>query len=305
MKRILILFVLLLVPSVSFAQVAGGETILSLMPEEKGLINLDYTYSHKAPFRNYPNEKVGSFGIKLNGSIPVQLSDNVYLGLGADYYLHYFRLYNITNYLPENGIYVHNVGPMLDCFIVLNDSWVLDVNFSPTIASDLKEFSGHDIQLNGFVLAGWAFADSASLLFGIGASKEFWTYLPYPLLGFVFRPEDSFFEAEAVLPSYARANFKIIDMVRLFIKADFEGFVWDVKGEAGVPNHFMKFIDTHLGAGVSVRIFEGFFWDTWGGANPYRKYHYRDRTGQAFTERQKIGFFFRTSLTLTPKIFGF
>lgn len=280
-----------------------GRRIERLMPEEGGVAHLTYTYNHFAAFKPTPGQKVGYFAIDFGGLAPIPVTEDFILGVGAGYCLHYFRLRNITNYYNKGGISVHDIALDLHGMFLLGDNWVIDVGFIPTIASDLKGLSVHDIQFNGNIVAGWAFSDSASLLIGVEASKKFWVYLPYPVFGLVVRPEDSFFDCEVILPKYARINFKIASFSRLFARGEFEGFVWDMTGDGAVPGHFMKMFDSRAGAGIEIKIMDGFLFEVWGGANPYRKYEYRDRGGREYEVSQDVGFFIKSTFSITPEIF--
>lgn len=306
MKRFFlsVLFLLLIASHTAHAQYSGSN-IADLIPKEGGLVHVRGIYNHKAPFKGYSNEEVTVIGTDVGGSIPIPFNETFALGVGAQWYMHYFRLHNVTSYYNYNNIYVHNIALLLDGVFFFGDDWFLDLNFSPTISSDMKEFSGHDLQLNFRAMAGWAFHDDMALFFGVGASKEFWTYLPYPMLGLVYRPDDPFFEFEMVLPAFLRGDFNVTSFFSVFIKGEFEGFVWDMKGDGAVPNHFMKMIDTHAGAGLDFEIIPGFHAELWGGCNPYRKYHYKDRNAQSFNVRQKTSFWVEGSLYLTAEIFGY
>lgn len=281
-----------------------GRRIDYLMPEYGNLAHVRYTYSFPAGFNTAPNQKVAYHAFNIGGLVPIAIKDNFLFGIGSDFYLHNFRIDEVRNYYNKPGITVYNIALSLHGILFFGNDWFLDINFVPTISSDLKEWSGHDFQMNGNAVAGWAFNDWASLLFGVAVGKEFWTYMPFPVLGMVVRPEGSIFECEIVLPSYARFNFKVASFLKLFAMGKYEGFVWDMKGDGMVPNHFMKMVDTHAGAGAEFKIIKGLLFEIWGGVNPYRKYDYRDRTGNAYKDRQKTGYFIESSFSVTPEILG-
>ncbi len=278
--------------------------IWRLMPEMNGFAHIDYTYDSKSALKNAPGQDISTHVIDVGGTVPIPISEHFAMGVGARSFMHHFRLHNVTNYVPGNSITGYYIGLVLDGFITLNDNWVLDVNFQPAISSDLKSIDSHDFQYPGGIVAGWAFSDISALFFGVFVSKEFWTYMPYPILGFVVRPEN-FFEFETILPQYIRANFRVADFCRLFIEGDFEGFVWDVKSRGGVPDHFVKLMDTHAGAGADFEIVKGVHFEMWGGIIPYRKMEFADRAGNAFTSRQKLGWFVKGGLVFTAELLGY
>lgn len=306
MKRITLLLAivaLINIPALSHAQDEDQPRISRLVPERGTMPHITYTYNHRSAFDDAPGAAVTLHALDAGGMYPIPITNRFILGAGVKYYLHHFRLHNVTDYYNTSSINVHNIGLPLDAIFIFGEDWFLNVNFTPTLSSDLKEFSGHDFQFIGSAAAGWAFHDAASLIFGVAVSKEFWQYYPFPVLGLVVRPEGSFFDLETVLPSYIRLNFQVASFVKLFAQGEFEGFVWDMKGDGAVPNHFMKMIDTHAGAGAEFKIIDGLVIEIWGGANPYREVEYRDRTGQKFKTRQKVGFFAESGISITPELF--
>lgn len=276
-----------------------------LMPERSGVAHVSYTYNHQSGIKdNPPGQDVTFHAIDAGGAYPIRIHDNFYLAFGTQYYLHHLRFHNVQNYLQRGSLNLHNLSLPMDAIFFLGENWLLNVNFSPMIASDMKQFSGHDVQFPGHVLAAWAFHENTALLFGLAVGKEFWHYYPFPLLGLVSRPYDSFFEFESILPSYVRFNFQVAEFVELFLQGEFEGFVWDVEGEGNVPDHFMKFIDTHAGAGANFKLIDGLYFEVWGGTEPYRKVEFRDRSNNEYSARLKMSFFVEGGLVLTEEILG-
>lgn len=304
MKRILA--ALMLVSIILGTSTAWGaqddRRIMNLMPEHNGFAHVSYSYNNPSEVKKAPGEKVGYHEIDVGGAVPIPITDNFIFSIGAQYYLHHYRLKNVTNYYNQNSGNVHFISLPMDAIFIFGDNWTLDVNFSPSLSSDLHEISTHDFQFLGGVIAGWAFSDIASLFFGVYVSKEFWVYLPYPIIGFVVRP-GNFFELETVLPQYLRMNFKVADFAKLFLQGEFEGFVWDMEAEDTVPEHFLYFIDTRVGGGVSFKIIDGVEWEFWGGINPYREIKFRDRADQPFDSEQKMSWFAKTTISLTPALF--
>jgi hypothetical protein len=274
-------------------------------PTRHGLMHLSYGYNHYSAFNNAPGEKVAYHDIDFRAMFPVVTTTQFAFLLGAKYDLHHFRLNNVTNYFTGDSKNAHMISLLMDGAFFFGDDWMLNLSFIPTISSDLKGIGSHDFQWLGGVIAGWIFSDSASMLFGIYASKEFWEYYPVPILGFIVRPEGSFFDMEVILPQYMRFNFKVADFCKLFAQGEFDGYVWDVEGDGTVPDHFLKMIDTHAGAGAKFKIIPGLFIEVWGGINPYRKYEFRDRANAEFKSRQKVGWFAETTISLGQDLFGF
>lgn len=302
---VLVLIAVAVVPLLSHAQFYNdGRRIMNLLPERDGVAYFRYSYNNQASFNAAPGQEVEYHVFDLAGSYPFAVSDDIFLGAGVSYDLHYFRLHNVTNYLTDSSIFVHTIGVPLDAVFVLSNDWILDVNATPMLASDLENInSGRDFQIYGHVLAGWAFADSASIFLGVAVGKMFWEYLPYPLLGFVYRPEYGFFNMEAMLPNYIRFNFDVLHYLTLFAQGEFKGYVWDVTNNGTVPNHFMKMYDSHAGAGANFKVLDGINMEVWGGINPYRKYNYRDRLGNSFNTRQNLNYFVEAKVSLTADLF--
>lgn len=305
MRRVIFFLILavIILPTLAHAQTAVDKTIWHLLPERQGLVSVSYLYDTRAAVENNPGT-LSYNDVRVNGMFPIPLGESFVLAPGIRFNWHNFRLHDITNYLNQNTVNLYNIGVSLDGFITFGDRWILDLNVSPMIASDLKSMGRRDWQFVGYALAGWAFSDSASLLFGVAATKEFWRYLPVPLVGFVVRPEDSFFSFETVLPQYIRADFRVAKFLKLFAQGEFEGFVWDIKGSGNVPDHFGKLIDTRAGAGLRFLVTRGFEIETWGGVNPYRKLHFANNAANEITERIRTGFFAQASLIITPEMFS-
>jgi len=276
--------------------------ISRLVPKRNGMIMLGYAYNSDADVRNEP----GSFSIQMirfRGHVPIPLFDNIVFAPGALFDLHHFRLHNTVNYLNQNTLNGYDTGPVLAAVMRFGEDWMLNLNFTPMVSSDMKGFGWKDIQFTGYGLAGWAFSDSASFLFGLAVNKEFWRYLPIPILGFVIRPEGSFFEAEAVLPHYIRADFKVADFCKLFIQGEYEGDVWYIRGDGTVPNHFGKLMESHTGAGARFTVVKGVEIEAWGGVNPFRRVSFKDTAGLTVKERVNMAFFGEANIILTPAIF--
>lgn len=93
-------------------------------------------------------------------------------------------------------------------------------------------------------------------------------------------------------------------MNRLIIQGEFEGDVWYMRGNGGIPNHHGKFMDTHAGAGARFTVYRGIDIEAWGGVNPYRKADFRDVTGQTLARRLNMAYFGEGNIIITPEIFG-
>ncbi len=304
MKKAVLLSVLLLaIPVLTHANEAN-KRVWSLMPEKGGIAHISYAYNHKSDLKDSAtNGRVGIQAVDVAAQVPIPITENFFIAPGAQYYLHHFMFDNITDYVDSSSINAHIITINLDAILTLNENWLLDVNFAPTISSDLKSMGRHDFQFPGRVLAVWAFNDIASMLFGVQLSKEFWTYLPTPILGFIVRPKNSFFKLEAILPAYVRMDFRVASFIELFTMAEFEGFVWNVHADSKVPDHFMKMYDTHVGAGANFRVYKGIHVEAWGGVNPYRKYHYTNMARVEGNVRQKLGYFAKATVVITSKLF--
>ena len=97
-------------------------------------------------------------------------------------------------------------------------------------------------------------------------------------------------------------DFRIASFVELFAQGEFEGFVWNVHADSKVPDHFMKMYDTHVGAGANFKVYKGIHIEAWGGINPYRKYHYTNMAGVEGNVRQKLGYFAKAAIVITPEL---
>lgn len=296
-------FLVLTLSATAFGQGMEGSRIGKLLPEKDGLAHLSYTYTHRSSFDEAPADNIAYHTIDFGGQFPIEIRNDFYFAVGAHYNLHHFHIQNITGYFAKNSLYLHAIGVPLDAFFFFNDKWMLDLNFTPIIASDLKSFDTGDIQYYGAALAGFAFSDSAAFYFGVGFGKELRRYLPFPLLGFVFKPENSFFELETILPAYIRMNFKVAKPVTLFVLGEFNTYVWDVEGSGTIPDHDLKFTDTRAGGGAMFKIINGLFVEVYSGVNPYRKYELRDNTGATIKRKQKIQFFGQATISITPALF--
>ncbi|HPQ81813.1 MAG TPA: DUF6268 family outer membrane beta-barrel protein [bacterium] len=295
---------ILLTAATAPAQSSFEKRIWRLLPERAGLVSVQYLYDGRSSVKESPPGKLSYHDVRVRGMAPIPLCDSFVFAPGASFDLHHFRLHDVTDYLNRNTVNLYTISLSLDAMFTFGEDWILDVNVTPTVASDLKKMGRHDWQFPGFIMAGWAFSDSAALLFGIAGSKEFWTYMPYPMLGFVIRPEGSFFSFESVLPSYVRADFKVASFMKLFLQGEFEGFVWDLKGDAAMPEHFAKLIDTRAGGGARFIVTEGLEIEVWGGVNPYRKLHFADRTSTEVTSRLGVGWFAQAGIIITPAMFS-
>jgi len=277
--------------------------IMRLLPERDGMIKLGYTYTTDADVENEP----GSFSlhvIKFKGGFPIPIGENAAFIPGVTTDMYRFDLDNVVNYLPQNSLTVYTLGPTFDAFVGLSDNWMLAFNFMPLISSDLKGFGYNDLLFRGYGLAAWAFSEHASFLFGIAVNNEFWRYLPIPVIGFVVRPENSFFSLETLIPAYLRTDFKVASWCKLFLQAEFEGDVWYVRGDNTVPNHHGKFMDLATGGGARFRIIKGLELEAWGGVNPFRRVEFRDRNGQKVTQEIEKAYFAEANLIITPALFG-
>ena len=306
MKRLAAVVCIIIVAITFAASAEAGERELvrieKLLPQRDGMIKLGYTYNSDADVRNEP----GSFAIhmiRFKGHVPIPLGDNIVFAPGVLFDLHHFRLHNTVNYLNQNTLNAYDVGPSLNALIRFGQNWMLDLNFTPLISSDLKGFGKNDLQFMGYALAGWAFSEHASFLFGVAVNKEFWRYLPIPVIGFVVRPRGSFFAFEAMLPRYLRFDFTVASFCTLFLQGDFEGDVWYIRGDGTVPDHFGKLMDTHAGAGARFTIIDGLGIEVWGGVNPFRRIQFKDRAGLIVKRRVDRAFFGQANLIITPEIF--
>jgi hypothetical protein len=300
---ILAVAVLVLCTVTASAEERGGTRIERLLPESDGIAKLGYSYNSRADVRGEP----GSTALHLfrfKGAFPIPLGEKVIFSPGVYFDLFHFRLYNLLTYLSQNSLSVYDIGPTFDVHVGLNDNWIMSFGFQPLISSDLKGFGWKDIQFKGYGLAAWAFHDYASFIFGVGVGKEFWRYLPIPIIGFVVRKPGSFFSFEMIAPKYARADFRVASFCKLFVQGEFEGDVWYIRGDAGVPNHHGKFMDTHAGAGARFTLYRGIDLEAWGGVNPYRRAEFKDATGQTLARRLDMAYFGEANLIITPDIFG-
>ncbi len=274
-----------------------------LLPERDGMIKLGYTYSTDANVENEP----GSFSLhvlKFKGGLPIPLGENAAFIPGVTFDWYRFDLDDTVNYLQQNSLDVYTLGPTFDAYVGLSDNWMLAFNFMPLIASDLKGLGWNDILFRGYGLAGWAFSEHASFLFGIAVNNEFWRYLPIPVIGFVVRPKDSFFSLETLVPAYLRTDFRVASWCKLFLQAEFEGDVWWVRGDGSVPDHHGKFMDLATGAGARFKIIKGLELEAWGGVNPFRRVEFKDRNGQIVTQKIEKAYFAEANLVITPELFG-
>jgi len=272
------------------------------MPERDGIVKLGYTYTSDADVRSEP----GSFAIhmlRFDGRVPIPIGDDIVFAPGVVFDLHHFRLHNTINYLDQNSLNAYDVGPTLGAVIKFDRNWMLALNFTPLISSDMKGLTGNDFQFKGYGMAGWAFSDSASFIFGVAVNKDFWRYLPIPIIGFVVRPEGSFFAFETVLPKYLRVDFRVASFCKLFVQGEYEGDVWYIRGDGTVPNHFGKLMEVHTGAGARFTIIEGLEIEAWGGIDPYRRVSFKDRAGLTIERRIDHAFFGEANIIITPKIF--
>lgn len=305
MKKITatVVSIILLIGSVCSAS-NNDKKILRLVPKSNGIAKLGYTYNSRSDIK----DGVGAFSLHrldFKGRVPIKIADNFVFAPGVVFDLHYFRFHDVTNYLNQSSLNLYDIGATFDGYLTFGDNWMLDINFTPVISSDLKSLGRKDFQFQTYALAGWAFSDSASFLFGVAVNKsQFWRYLPYPVVGFVVRPVDSFFELEMVLPSYIRADFKVADFCKLFIQGDFEGSVWNIKGDGSVPDHYGKYMDTHAGAGARFKVIRGLELEVWGGVNPYRKVEFLDNSGQTAQRRLDLGYFGAANVIITPEMFA-
>lgn len=299
----ILVFVSLILARTSFADKMYGNIAADLMPVEGGLFHVTGRYDHKSPYERNSDQKLAFASVDVGGLAPLAISDSFTFGLGARYYLHHIRFSGVTNYYNKSGINLHDVSVSVNGIIFPGSDWFLDMNFTPMVASDLHDINWRDFQFTGYILAGWAFNDSSAFLFGVRADKAFWRYLPYPLMGLVIRSEDSFFDAEAILPQYIRVNFKLSRIVTVFAKGVYEGFVWNMGKEGPVDKHYLKLADSLVGAGVRIKIIDGLLFEALIGGEPYRKILYTDALGNNYTTRIKPGFCAETSLVLTPEIF--
>ncbi len=289
------------------APVHAKDRIGGLLPELRGLAHVNYTYDSSTALKNSPTEKISYHEIDAGGHIPIPITERVYFTPGLKFNLHHFILNNVTNYIPNNSRNAYFINLQLDALAFLSDNWFFSAGFWPTLSSDLKDIGSHDLQWLGQATAAWAFSDSASLIFGVFVSKQFWIYFPVPLVGFVVRPKGaaSFFELETILPQYLRMNFRVASFCRLFLKGEFEGFQWDVKGGGGIPNHFLEMMEIRTGAGVGFTPIKGLDIELWGGVNPFRKYRFRDRANNSFSSQQKMSWFANGGIVIHPELFGF
>lgn len=278
-----------------------------LYPFRYELAHLRYSYSARADFVNAPGEGVSYHTIDFGGSIPIPITENYLFTVGTKFYLYHFRLHNVTNYYDKSGGNVYFIGLPLSNTFFFGDSWMLDISFMPAISSDLKDVGMHDFQWLGGIVASYIFHDSASFFFGVYATKEFWEYYPIPIIGFIVRPKDSFFDMEVLLPQYVRFNFEVASFCKLFLQGEYYGFVWDMEEQtsSGVPDHMLKFADTQVGAGAKFRPVKGFYIEVIGGVHPYRKYDYANRANQQFNSRQKLGWFAGMTLSIGKQLFGY
>ncbi len=274
-------------------------------PSRYELAHLRYSYSHEAKLKEAPNEGVSYHTIDFGGTLPIPINDNYVFSVGLKYYLYHFMLDNVTNYYDKSSGNMHFIGLSLSNTLFFGENWMLDFTFMPALSSDLHEISSHDFQYLGGVVASWIFSDSASLIFGVYTSKEFWEYYPIPVLGFMVRPPGSWFDAEILLPQYMRFNFTVADFCKLFVQAEYYGFTWDMEAEAssGVPEHFLKFADIQTGAGAKFRLIPGLYLEVSGGVHPYRKYDFATRNNTRFNSRQKFGWFAGATVSIGHELF--
>lgn len=275
-----------------------------LLPEVGGVAHLGYTFNSRSEFKETPAEDMALHIIDISTLFPFRLNENTIVTVGADYKFHHFRIQNLVGYFPQEGKTLHHISNPIEFLFFFGNNWALDVNFTQILATDFNDFDQDDYQFGGHVVGGYALSDNTSAFFGVGFGKDFWRYFPYPILGLVYRPQESFFDMDMMLPDYARFNFKVADLLTLFLSGEFEGMVWDVAGEGTIPDQFVKLYDSRAGGGVQFKITEGLLVDLWGGINPWRRFEIRNNAGAKITRKQKIGFFAKTQFVVTPALFG-
>jgi hypothetical protein len=184
----------------------------------------------------------------------------------------------------------------------LSDRWYLAAGLQPYLASDLRELGAGALFVEGQVEAGWACTESLAFRLGIATHARFGYYLPFPILGFAYQPEGSWYRLEALLPKRVRAVAHATRRIDVDLFGELMPQVWEINRD-GLGDRF-KYLRVKAGAGVEVQLFGKVHLRIAGGVIPLRvldSYGAADPGDQEYELRGDLVPFFDASIRLGPR----
>jgi hypothetical protein len=191
-------------------------------------VGAQYVPESEVPGAGGLRAQVSSYDAALN--VPLVLGDKTFLIPGAQYHaesVSFSRTPDGFTPLPS----LHSIDLPVLLAHQLSDEWALAFRVWPGIAGDFHGYDASMLRLGGLAMA--SFTPSRELTLGGGAlaSYGFGELLPLPLLYVDYKPE-RWFRAEASLPFFASAIFRIGDRVELGALADVNGNEYAIQDSA-------------------------------------------------------------------------
>ena len=240
--------------------------------------------------------------LRAMGILPIYRWDSgAFAAVGA-YSLDTFHLRSSDGAVLADGDYaLHQIALAIGVTQTLGRRWALSVGVMPRMASDFRDELDRDMFfVEGRVEAGWAVFDSLSLRFGVAFHNRFGMYLPIPLLGCAYRPQNSWFELKAMLPKLIRASFHTTDYLDLEVFAGFDNNLWNVNQEK--LGKLARYIRIRAGTGAKVRLRKGLYLRLAGGINPIRVLSSYGTDGiEEYTAKTNIAPFVDTEILINPR----
>ncbi len=120
------------------------------------------------------------------------------------------------------------------------------------VVSDFERLGGEALQPMVQILDRYRLGDSWALLAGAGLSRQFFSLVPYPLLGLVYAPAASPWRLDVLLPRAVRGRLRVAEGLSLIAHAEYEGRVWQRGEREGVVEHAVESGAARIG--LSARL---------------------------------------------------
>ena len=189
--------------------------------------------------------------------------------------------YDVT-FVGQNGQRVdgtpqrfHQIGLSLRALQRLGQTWSLLVSLDPALATDFDDLDTDQLRISGAAVINRRFTPTFSLGLGALFNYMFGELLPLPVVALRWRPAAAI-KVDMFLPVYLQALYALARRVELGIRAEVDGNRFSVRGTDSADN--IKYSLVKGGLLLNLRLFDGLWLTTLGGASVARRFQAFDRS---------------------------
>ncbi len=256
--------------------------------------------SAAATFKDDDERSVSYTYWLARAAVPLLDTSLVRVALITEYGLHHASVDGVDTWTPSGDMNLHRMAALPVARFDVSAVSRLVVSAGVIVASDFRHLNSDAVQPSARLLFQRSLSDSLSLFGGAGVSRQFLEVAPFPLLGVVWAPTAVPFRLDLMVPQGLRAAWEAASWFELAAVAQYEGFVWQVAQNDGVPEHLVKNATVTTGLAALTKFTPALALELSGGVSVFQRTSLRTDTEELSGPLEPGAPFAQVSLMLRP-----